>query len=348
MTREILLLVDYRGFFYSSVRVKDSSMDLDRLVLGFDARGYALRVLRPFELDLRTLNCRGVPVLYQSAEDRNALYKGYLEDILLGLALRGADLVPRFRYFRAHHNKVFMEILRALSPVEEARSIFSRSYGTFEEFLLDLPHFEFPVVMKRSDEAGGRSVRLCRSPEEARRAAGRMMRSPHFVDYVKDRAKRYLRPPHVAWSFHRRKLVVQNFLPGLTHDYKVIVFGERHFVLRRENRPNDFRASGSGLFSFQEDVPRPVLDLSRRFFAACDCPYVSMDIAYAEGRAHLIEFQFVTFGTLTVEKSPFHFVFDANRWRIVRGPADLEECFCDAVVLYLESARRPVDPASGI
>jgi len=49
---------------------------------------------------------------------------------------------------------------------------------------------------------------------------------------------------------HRSKFIVQEFIPDLSNDWKVLVFWDKYYVLRRKNRPNDFRASGSGLFSF--------------------------------------------------------------------------------------------------
>ncbi len=75
-------------------------------------------------------------VLYQSSEDPDLLYKGYLEDILFGMQLQGAKLIPTLEFFRAHHNKVFMEVLRNVRGPKRIQNIRAWTFGTLEEFLL--------------------------------------------------------------------------------------------------------------------------------------------------------------------------------------------------------------------
>ena len=110
--REILLITDYRNQFYESVRSHGASMDLARMEKYFSNRGYNLKVMQFREIDFQSNDYKGYSILYQSSEDRGLLYKDYIEDILLGLDMQGAHLIPDFPKFRAHHNKVFMEILR--------------------------------------------------------------------------------------------------------------------------------------------------------------------------------------------------------------------------------------------
>jgi len=90
-------------------------------------------------------------VLYQTSEDRHLSYKSYIEDILLGMVIQGAKLVPSFRLFRAHHNKVFMVILRDLSPNGKIKNIRSKTFGVLEDFLNYAP--ATPFVIKPSEGA---------------------------------------------------------------------------------------------------------------------------------------------------------------------------------------------------
>lgn len=46
----------------------------------------------------------------------------------------------------------------------------------------------------------------------------------------------------------------QDFIPGNTYDIRLIVVGKRCFGLRRYCRSGDFRASGSGMFSYMPDL----------------------------------------------------------------------------------------------
>ena len=45
-------------------------------------------------------------------------------------------------------------------------------------------------------------------------------------------------------SVHNRKFIVQNYIDGLSGDYKVLKYGSKFYSLYRKNRDNDFRASG--------------------------------------------------------------------------------------------------------
>jgi hypothetical protein len=48
------------------------------------------------------------------------------------------------------------------------------------------------------------------------------------------------------WELHKNYVLFQQFLPGNDFDTRITVIGNRAFGFRRFNRPDDFRASGSG------------------------------------------------------------------------------------------------------
>ena len=125
---KLYLLTDYRGQFYSSIRAHGASMDLTRLADKFKDLGISLVQQSIAGIDFKTARFKGSYVLYQSSEDPGLHYKDFIEDILLGLHLQGAKLIPGFHLFRAHHNKVFMEILRDLASMPEMKTIRSRYF----------------------------------------------------------------------------------------------------------------------------------------------------------------------------------------------------------------------------
>jgi hypothetical protein len=117
MNKEKLLLVDYRDQFYFSTRHRGASVDIEKLRDYFFDRGFSLVKKYFYEVDFRRDDYKDSWVLYQSSEDPNLSYKDYVEDVLLGLKAQGANLIPDFKYFRAHHNKVFMEMLREVNSL---------------------------------------------------------------------------------------------------------------------------------------------------------------------------------------------------------------------------------------
>jgi glutathione synthase/RimK-type ligase-like ATP-grasp enzyme len=128
----------------------------------------------------------------------------------------------------------------------------------------------WPKVFKLRCGAGSANVRLVRSHGEAsalcRQAFGRGF--PAASGYLADMRTRLRKthsstefwakvrrvPRSVVSSFASRRqmsrqqgyLYFQEFLPNNEFDTRITVIGDRAFGFMRANRPNDFRASGSG------------------------------------------------------------------------------------------------------
>lgn len=337
MHQQIYLLVDYRGAFYSTIRNCWGlcSYDLDLVRAEFQKLGYAVVVLPYSEVDLRKINFKNHLVAYQSAEDPDSRYKDYLEDLLLGIQLQGGVLVPPFHCFRAHHNKVFMEVLRDLANDPQIRRPKSKTFGTLEDF--QKWDGEYPKVIKKAWGAGSSGVQLAKSHAEAIEIARRFSKSATFAEQIKEYYRRWRRGKlgYVPASLHRNKFVVQDFVPGLEGDFKVLVFWDKYYVVARKNRPGDFRASGSGLLSWPENPPSELLDFARRVFEHFKVPMASLDIALSDCGPVLIECQFVSFGPAAMEKSKWHFRSGAQGWEKIDEPSVPEVEFARSIASFV-------------
>ena len=343
--RNILLLVDFHGRFQSSVLREDGSMDVGAICHLFSERGYRAQVRRFWEMDFRQESYRGWPVLYQSPEDPDLHYKGYVEDVLLALESQGAVLIPPFHCFRAHHNKVFMELLRDLSSDERVAGIRARTYGTLEDFLEDRRPQMGPCLLKPAAGAGSKGIVKLETGQDWARAVRRATRSPQPLS---EAFKNLLRPwlrwlsrkyamTHEEHSLYRAKIVIQELVPNMTHDYKVLIYGHKHYVLLRRNRKNDFRASGSGVFEFPEKPPAALLDFASAVFHRFQAPHISMDIGWDGRRFQLLEFQFVHFGNYTLQRSAWHFRQQSGSWQLVRESPVLEQEYVRSVTDFLDA-----------
>ncbi len=335
--QDIWLLTDYRGAFSSTIRnsLGICSLDLDLLRVEFAKYRFSLRILPYSDVDLRRNSFKGRWVIYQSAEDPDSRYKDYLEDVLLGVQMQGGILIPPFHCFRAHHNKVFLELLRDLSGDPELQRLHARSFGTFEDFR-KWPG-DYPKVIKRSWGAGSSGVCLARNATEAMRIARRFSRSPGWLQVLKEYGWRWQRRKdgYVPFSLHRNKFIVQDFVPGLAGDYKVLVYWDKYYVLARENRPADFRASGSGLFRWPEIPPPGLLDFARRVFRHFNVPIISLDVAMSGDTPLLLECQFVSFGPVAMEHAQFYFQPADNVWERVQGRSSPEAEYARSVASFL-------------
>lgn len=139
----------------------------------------------------------------------------------------------------------------------------------------------WPKVFKLRCGAGSSNVKLVRSRDEAmqlcRQAFGRgfpaeMVRMDAVQKYMqagvktKDLPRRVWRLARKAFlkafgpeEFTRQRgyLYFQEFMPNNHFDTRVTIIGNRAFAFARENRPGDFRASGSGRIVYEPDKIDP-------------------------------------------------------------------------------------------
>jgi glutathione synthase/RimK-type ligase-like ATP-grasp enzyme len=342
MQTKILLVTDYRNYFYSSTKAWDVCMDVKKIAAQLSNWGAIVTVCRYDEIDFAKENYSGYFVLYQSSEDPGLHYKSYIEDVLLGFVLQGAILIPRFSLFRAHHNKVFMEVLRNISQFNDLKNIESKYYGTYEEFVAHKQFFNGSYVLKPSAGALSSGVTLFNAQRDSLSKIAKISDTSTLFEKVKQIVKKMVRSAQHIKSIHRGKFVIQNFIPGLKHDYKVLVYGTKYFVLHRKVRNNDFRASGSGLFNLPVEVPEGLLDFAEKLYIYFDVPFISLDIAHDGEKYIAIEFQFVMFGNITLEQSKHHFTKKAGMWTLVSGTSDLEEVFSRSIVQYIDRLSHEV------
>lgn len=312
-------------------------MDLPYITERLRSLGACVVVKSFREVDLKE-SFAGWYVLYQSSEDRDLLYKDYIEDIILGIENMGGTLVPRFQLFRAHHNKLFFEIIRSQSNLKSLISCASIFFGTLEDLSVSqIGKWSYPKVIKSSAGCRSKQVRLAKNHKELLSHAKSLSSSFNLFDFGRFLGKKLLRKGYIPESLNRRKFIVQDFVPGLSFDYKVLVYGNRYYVLKRQVRKNDFRASGSGLFSFPIEAPVSILNCSKEIFDYFNVPYISLDLAETEAGVIAIEVQFLMFGTYTQEAAKWWFEYSGRDWIRRDGNVYLENAFCDSIVKYMKN-----------
>lgn len=318
----------------------DTTILADRLRAGGHTTGIldhgALAMLGPDDL-------RDAVILYASAQYPE--YYQYIENCLLHALNCGAHLLPNYTCFRAHENKFFQELVKRRlglpGPV-------SRVYGTLEEVARDRESLVFPLVLKYAQGYGSAGVSRIDSADELfaeldRNLTPTVPTSGTFIQNFMDRGlfQQRLADYSGRYPLKARRIVLQELIPGLGHDWKVLIFGELAFCIKRFVRPNDFRASGSGNFTFDATPDDGLLDFAASMREKLDTPWASFDIVEADGRYYLLEFQCVHFGLYTLLRNPrcFQRVDGAWRPRDVVDPTP-EIFFCDAALTYLADRFR--------
>lgn len=337
--REINIILDYKNRFESKYSAVPYRSGFDKVLLKryFSDNGFNVNYISYPEIDFRSKSYKGNIFLYCSSEDRDGNYKSYVEDIILGLELSGAILIPGYNYLKAQDNKIFMEILRDLKENEPIKAIRTRHFGTLEELEAQKGYFtKGDFVIKPSMGAASEGVSRASGFSEIIKSSKKVSRSKYILDEVRDSIRKIIHEGYISESRYRRKFIIQELINNLTGDWKVLIYDDRYYVLRRENRKNDFRASGSGIFHFEKELPEGLLDFARTVFTAFDSPNISIDIAYNGDRFYLLEFQALYFGTYTIEKSEFWFTFDNGKWNTESGHSIVEMVYANSVSNFIK------------
>ncbi|WP_418792199.1 hypothetical protein [Phosphitispora sp. TUW77] len=344
--KKLLILKDYKDMFWVSVEnLKDyKTMNVELISNYFMNKGYIVSVLKYSEIDFNK-DYQGVYVIYQTSEDIGTFYKDYIEDIILFLECKGAILLPNLHYFRAHHNKNYMELLRYTFKNDEMKSIRSKLYGNGIEALDDVQ--EYPIVVKAAEGAGSQNVSAAYSPKDLKNVLNLLSAvfivnsfksiKDFLIYYICGKLFGKVQSGYRNYTFYRKKFVIQNFIPYLNGDYKVLFFGGKYYTLYRKNRENDFRASGGGrLFSVPDEENLGLLNFASKVVSEIDFPVIGMDIGFDGSNYHLIEFQMIHIGPYALHVAENWYEQKENQWIRQDGRSNLEEEFSRSIYEYIE------------
>jgi len=338
--KSVIILKDYKNKFGSKWDSHPYRSGLDKELLknnfknnGINCKFASFSRVPPLE------ELKKGRVLYTSSEDLGGFYKSFIEDVILNLERAGVRVIPSFDLLRAHNNKVYMELLRQRIGHRWKDNLQSRVFGTLEELEDNLDRVEFPTVIKTFAGALSRGVFKAENPAELRTICRKIARVRFIREDLKDRLRPLKHRGYVRESTHRKKFIVQRFLPGLENDWKILVYGKRLFILTRHVRENDFRASGSHcnyLAGSKSKLPAGILDYAVRIQKTLNVPHLSLDVVQEGKKFELVEFQALYFGTSTVNMSDVYFEKVGNQWRQVpKNNISIEKLYADAVVRFL-------------
>ena len=348
--KKLIILTDEESEYLISIAdfKNYTSMDVDKIKTYFLSNGYNINVYKFSELNLSE-DYHGVYILYQSSEAEGSFYKRYIEDLIYFLEKQGAIVIPKYEMLKAHHNKIFMEMIRSKFVDASLKTLKSMCYGSWVDAQNYNSHF--PVVIKQSSGSAGEGVFLAKNRKEyikQIKKAGNILIAPSLTDlfiyYIKNTVKKLLKyflPSKSKYLQYNTEpvstsLIVQPFIEGLNGDYKVLIFGRKYYALYRKNRDNDFRASGSGkFFEVPEEEHEGLFNFAKKIAIEIEFPILGIDIAFDGKEYHLLEFQMIHLGPIALQKSKFWYEFHDGKWIRYEGVSDLEEEFSQTINEYI-------------
>ena len=251
------------------------------------------KAVNPYDTDIvdQIMDCDAFMWHHHHGKYRDVLFA---KQLLFSLEQAGKIVFPNFKtgwYFDDKlGQKYLFEILNI--PAAESWAFYDKksAYQWIETTT-------FPKVFKLRGGAGSANVRLAHNAQDAKklvkRAFGKGFVQFRRYNYVRDRYKLYkarkislvallkslgrlLFPTEYSKMHAPEKgyIYFQEFIPNDGFDLRVIVIGGRAFAVRREVRKGDFRASGSGLLSydkalFSDNLIKTAFNLNKKIKSQC-------------------------------------------------------------------------------
>jgi glutathione synthase/RimK-type ligase-like ATP-grasp enzyme len=339
-----LVIVTGQDGFFGQTRKPWVSMDISRWIRALERHGFRIRLLECHQVVNRREPVRDSLVFYPFSQKRNR--REYILDMAADLANHGNTLIPSPDLLRCHENKGYQALYAKTLGLPALPSVYLSGLGEAGTYPLD-----YPLVLKTTDGSNGKGVYLIRSRRDLemrvrsleklnlfdrldlirRRYFRRKKRYPDYPDYSNRRDWLEYRD----YVLQERNFILQEFVPDLEHDYRILSVFDRLYVMKRRNRRNDFRASGSKRFDFNFEPDHGLLNFAHSVSSAVDAPFLSMDICPHRGSFALLEYQALHFGTSVISKNTGYHALEAGRWRFVPEKPAIEEILAEGLARYI-------------
>ncbi|MEQ5321967.1 hypothetical protein ABN267_12565 [Providencia rettgeri] len=303
----MLYIVTFNNYFGQHLNV-ESSLNVEEIKKMLIEMSIETEIIEVSDLIKSGVNDNDY---YWITSHQNHSIKKYLNDVVLSLfSNKNNNLITSLELYFAHENKGIQSLL-----YDNGKNI----KLVKQNYLINDINIEKRSVFKMIDGAGSSGVYLVNDKKDI----NNILKKKKFLDisilsiikYTKRIAKKILNKYNQSYDNYQKKqtpYVLQMFMDGLKHDYKVLVFWNKVYVLERKVRKNDFRASGSGLFNFIEpddELIRFCINVREKI----KTPFVSLDIIkYKDDNYYCIEYQCTHFGPYTQINSQFFYQVDAK------------------------------------
>lgn len=192
--------------------------------------------------------------------------------------------------------------------------------------------YNYPAVIKLYYGFQSANVAILRSFEDAEKWIGKLFSTglTSFSDKINLRRS----------ELHHGYIYIQEFLTGNEFDTRVTVIGKRAFAFRRFNRPNDFRASGSGLIDWDVSaIDVRFIELAFQVAEKFGTQSVAIDGLYRNGVPIINELSY-TYASWAIRECPGHWKKENGALKWEKGQMRAEDAIFEDFIAEIDSSRR--------
>jgi glutathione synthase/RimK-type ligase-like ATP-grasp enzyme len=348
MKKEIVILTGNNNFF-GQTRKPWVSLNFDKMQSILNANGFKIKQYEFHEIFNKKIEIKNSIIFYtfsQKVEIRN-----YINDILTYLANFNNELIPKLELLRCHENKGYQELYKRTLGVKSLNTFYFSNLVDLESY-----EFQYPIVFKTIDGSNGKGVYLIKSQKELFETVRKYEKNSFFerLDLFRRKyfrkKKTYKEYPDysnekdlIQYSEYikpNKRFVLQEFVPNLKWDYRVLIISDRFYITKRHVRANDFRASGAKIFDFNFKPNPQILNFAKDIFSKFDNPFLSIDIAFDGKDCYLLEYQALHFGLNVLIKSQGYYSFSNDKWSLNIKTPEIEEDLIYGLVKYLKKGNK--------
>lgn len=234
-------------------------------------------------------------------------------------------IVPNFNSVWHFESKVAQKYIFDSLNIPTPKTVATFDYN---DALAKLQEFKMPVVLKQSTGAGSTNVSLIHSRKKAltiinqifcRQAAeqiklkkGRFWGRFSLIN-LSSWLNRYQNKPNQPVAYW------QEFIPGNSRDLRITVIGNRFaFGFWRQNRPNDFRASGSGRIDYSTPIPTSAIRYCINISERLGFDSMAYDLLFENNGLKVVEMSYGYVDT-AIYKAPGYYELKGEELDFIEG-----------------------------
>lgn len=260
-------------------------------------------------------NLDGVSVLLWHAYLRDNGSFLFATNLIRALEKRGIKCFPNLNTYITYDNKIAQKYLFEALQIPH---IPTDVYYNKQSALNAVKNVDYPFIFKLSEGAGSINVIMVKEHRHAQKLVhklfGKGMPAINRVSIIKDRINAVKKGPSLKKilylfgsvvrlfvpSEHEKSLprvrgyfYMQKFLKDNDWDTRLVVIGNRCFGARRNCRPNDFRASGSGDPSYEiQNIPNEMINIAFKSAKKLAMQSVAFDFIKDDNQFVIIEISY--------------------------------------------------------
>lgn len=347
MNKSDLILLTGNNNFFSQSRKPWVSMNVGKLRQELEKQGFYVKQFSFHQL----INGQKIEpnslVFYTFSQKYNR--RMYIRDLIYHLHGAGHHVIPPYDLLLCHENKGFQELYKKKVGLDSFSALYLSGLSELDQYNL-----EYPLVLKTPDGSNGKGVYLIHDEKQLRKTVNHLNR-PSLLLKLDLLRRKYLRlkkhypqyPDYTNradyWQYRdyilpETNFILQQFIPGLTYDIRILVLFDKYYVVRRNVKPGDFRASGAKRFDFNYRPDDLLLSFAEAIYNQLQSgPFLSMDVGCIGDQFFLFEFQAIHFGVSPFLKNNGYYLKKDGNWHFLPKVNTIETEMAEALSKFVRS-----------